>query len=91
MNYPELPDFKSIYWDIVYYGNMKAERGATGFSEKLKKTEDELLDIFAEVRAMAEDPELRKKEPDDIEMIRSEFIARFLILVLFFPAVYISG
>lgn len=71
MNYPEIPDFKKIYWDIVYYGNLKTEFGASGFADKLKQAEKGLLDVLEEVKALPEDPEIRSKEPDDLSTIKT--------------------
>ncbi|MCY4071120.1 MAG: ADP-ribosylglycohydrolase family protein [Chloroflexi bacterium] len=68
----EYPD-KVAAWErlINAYAQQKVEFGASGVAEKVAEIEALLKQKVVELDAMANDAELAKAEPDDLETIRS--------------------
>ena len=68
----EYPD-KVAAWERVInaYAQQKVEFGASGVTEKVAEIEALLKQKVAELDALANDAELAKAEPDDLETIRS--------------------
>ena len=56
---------------IRLWAQLKAETGAAGLPEKLAEIEAALAEKLAELRALPDDPDLRAREPDDLEGIRA--------------------
>jgi ADP-ribosylglycohydrolase len=70
MNYPRVPDLRSLSESIALHAARKAEYGARGIQPVLEDAQKALRTALANVKALPVDPELRAREPDGLAAIR---------------------
>jgi ADP-ribosylglycohydrolase len=64
-------DVRKLIHEIELYARLKAEYGATGISEILADTRKALQSSLVKVKSVPGDPELARREPNDLETIKS--------------------
>ncbi len=71
MTYPEIPRYGQLTEQIALYAHLKHEHGAQGIAPVLSRVEAALRQALAELQALPADPELARREPDDLCGIQS--------------------
>ena len=71
MNYPPIPDYGQLAQQIVLYTQLKHEYGAEGIPPILARAEAALRQALAEIKALSADPDLARREPNDLPGIRA--------------------
>lgn len=71
MRYPKIPDFKKMSEDIAFHAQLKAEYGAKGIPEVLSAAQKALRSVLVELRELPINQTLAKREPNDLDKIKS--------------------
>jgi len=69
--YPRMPDLRGLTEAIGLQTQLKAEHGATGTILPLKKAERALRSALGDLKKLAIDRALAKREPNDLDAIRA--------------------
>ena len=70
MTYPEYPDYGTLARNVVAYSQLKHEYGAQGIEPILAQTQAALESAIEALKALPDDPELAKLEPNELSAIQ---------------------
>jgi len=70
MPYPNPNSLKKIMEMISLYSHLKHERGSTGISPLLKKTERMMKTVLRNLQQLPENPARAAREPDSLDAIK---------------------